>query len=227
MILHSGFLRVAEGRRDLSVFRRYTHVLSLLDMVHHERLTLLSPRQWYDQNDSFGLELYGQRHGGVSIYALCLAEAPEHAHHWQIFANHTHGLCVQFHREALLEHLGGFADHVLHGPVEYMNLKKIRALEPILTERLPFLKRDTFKSEDEYRILAWQKADARTEALTLPLPLELISKVVFGPSMPRALADTLRDQIKLKPATHHIQFSISRLSNNESWRDAILDGIGE
>lgn len=117
------------------------------------------PRQWYDQNDSFGLELYGKQRGGQSVYALCLAEAPEHAHHWQIFADHSHGLCIQFDREGLLEHMDGFAGHVLHGPVEYMTLKKIRALEPIPTERLPFLKRDTFKSEDEYRILAWQKTE--------------------------------------------------------------------
>lgn len=205
-------------------FRRYTDVLSLMDMVRHRRLTLLSPTLWYDQNDSFGLDLYSRRQGKGATYALCLAGAPERSHHWQIYAGHSHGLCVQLDREGLIAHLDGLPDRPLHGPVRYMNLKDVRDLKPIPTEVLPFLKRDTFRAEDEYRVVAWQPDFLASESYTIPFPLKLIQRVTFGPAMPRTLAETLRETVCSQEGCGDIPFGISRITNNESWRDAILDG---
>lgn len=205
-------------------FRRYTDVLSLLDMIQNERLSLLSPSLWYDQNDSFGLDLYSKRLGKGSVYALCLASSVETAHHWQIFSGHSHGLCIQLDREGLISHLDGLPDRLLHGPVEYLNLTQVRALKPIPTDRLPFLKRETFKAENEYRVIAWQDDFFATDSYTIPLPLSLIHRVTFAPAMPRQLAETLKAVICAKPGCEKIPFALSRLNNNESWRKAVLIG---
>lgn len=61
----------------MTYLRRYTDVLSLLDMLKHNRLSLLSPATWFDQNDTFGLKEYGKRLGDESVFALCMTEGPE------------------------------------------------------------------------------------------------------------------------------------------------------
>ena len=210
----------------MAVFlRRYTDVLSLLDIMRHNRLTLLSPSRWYDQNDTFGLNQYSARRGEGSVYALCFAEGYEQAHHWQLFAGHSHGLCIQFDRDELIHFLDNVRWPVLHGPVIYENLTQIRARNPIEIDVLPFLKRDTFKAEVEYRIVAWEDAILAGDTYTIPMPANMIKKVTLGPAMPETLAQTLKDIACDQPGCAEISFSISRLVNNASWTSAIAEGL--
>ena len=209
----------------VETFRRYTDVLSLMDIIHHERLTLLSPSRWYDQNDSFGLDLYSKRLGGVSVYALCLAGASETAHHWQIFSGHSHGLCIHIYRENFIEHIDNLRAKIIHGPVQYKNLKQLKDMRPIEDTDLPFLKRDTFKAENEYRLVAHSPQFVAGETFSIPFPLELIQRVTFGPAMPRQLAETLKSVICDKSECDRIDFTISKLVNNDRWRETLLIGL--
>ena len=214
------------------VLRRYTDVLSLLDIVRHNRLTLLDPSRWFDQNDALGLKLFSQKKGEGRVYALCLADGGEQAHHWQIFAGHSHGLCIHFDRERLINHLNEKCREILyhnvwHRPVIYENLKQVKERRPIALEDLPFLKRDTFKAEEEYRIVAWQDEFFAEPSFHIPLPAGLIERVTFGPTMPDSLARTVKEIAAEQPNCSGISFSISRLVNNQSWREAITTGMGE
>jgi hypothetical protein len=205
--------------------RRYTDVLSLLDMLRHNRLTLMSPERWFDQNDSFGMSEFGKRKGEGSVYALCMTDGKETAHHWQLFAGHSHGLCIQFDRDEFIDHISKADKTLLHGWVQYKNLTEIRELSPIPTDTLPFLKRETFAAEAEYRVVAWEWDILATETYTVRMPPSLIKKVTLGPTMPETLARTLKDIACGQDGCDEIPFAVSRLINNKSWRTAVLEGL--
>lgn len=211
--------------------RRYTDVLSLLDMLKHNRLTLLPPSRWYDENDRLGLSEYGARRGKGAVFALCMAEGKEQAHHWQLFAGHSHGVSIQFEKSDFVTHLDSlqasprFGGTLLHGPVIYQNLSQIRDRRPIRLEDLPFLKRETFSAEEEYRLVGWQDDFFAGLSFTIPLPATLIKRVTLGPAMPQALAETLKDIACEHEGCRDIPFGISRMVNNASWAEALAAGL--
>lgn len=203
--------------------RRYTDALSLIDILNNKRLSLLSPAHWYDQNDAFGLELYRKRVGAARVYALCFTDAAETGHHWQLFAGQNHGVCIMFDHSALRAHLDDFLQ-VLHGPVEYLNLSRLAARSPIPDERLPFLKRETFAAEQEYRIVATEEAFFAADTYSIPLPLHLIKRITLGPGMSRGIAETLKDLLCKQDGCADIPFAHSKLVNNARWQEEILKG---
>ena len=112
---------------------------------------------------------------------------------------------------------------IRHGPVLYCNLKQLRDRSPIPIEQLPFLKRETFKAEEEYRVVALDNAIFGSELMHIRISLECIERVVLGPSMPDSLAKSLREiSIELEGCSE-INFSKSRLVNNESWAKALSE----
>jgi hypothetical protein len=210
-----------------STLRRYTNVLSLLDILRHKRLTLLNPARWYDQNDALGLKRYAKFHDNM-VFAACFAEGPEQAHHWQIFAGDSHGVAVIFNKDFLLQTLDTVNElyFLRHGPVIYCNLKQLAEKRPLSIEQLPFLKRDTFKSEEEYRIVALDHAMFGSELMHIPIHIRCIERVVFGPSMPDSLARSLKDIAAEFDGCSDLPFSKSRLVNNASWADALAKALG-
>lgn len=208
--------------------RRYTNVLSLLDIVRNKRLTLLTPDHWYDRNDVLGLRAYSRLRGDGSlddaVYAMCFAIGKEQAHHWQLFAGSDHGVCIRFDREELAQHFDKINDPVLHGPVQYRNLKQVEDARPIPLNILPFLKRDTYSAEAEYRVVAWEEKFFATATFSITLPPSLVKQVIFGPTMPESYGKMLRDLAHEDPEWRDVQFSRSRLVNNDSWAEAVEKG---
>ncbi|MEA1617590.1 DUF2971 domain-containing protein [Erythrobacter sp. T5W1-R] len=212
-----------------ATLRRYTNALSLLDILRHQRLTLLNPSRWYDQNDALGLKSYGRHFDNMSVFAACFAEGAEQAHHWQIFAGDAHGVAIIFNKDRLLQIFDALKDfyEIRHGPVLYCNLKQLRDRSPIPIEQLPFLKRETFKAEEEYRVVALDNAIFGTELMHIPIRLDCIERVVLGPGMPDSLAKSLREiSIDLEGCSE-MNFSKSRLVNNESWAEALSEALGK
>ena len=205
--------------------RRFTNVLALLDIIKKRRLTLLNPTRWYDRNDALGLEMYSKLKGVGSVYAMCFAIGREQAHHWQLFSGTDHGVCIRFDRDELAAHLDGLNSPVLHRPIQYRNLKQIASQTPIDLDTLPFLKRDTFEAECEYRIVAWEDEIFAGPTYSIPLPPRLVKQVIMGPTMPRSAAEMLRDLAREDPEWKDVRFSISYLVNNNSWAEAIETAV--
>lgn len=200
--------------------RRYTDVLSLIDILTYRRITLTSPAQWIDQNDSHGLEVYRRRKAADFVTAFCMTEADETYHHWHIFAGHSHGACVVFRKDMFIQHLSAL-DEIVHGPVVYRNLSSINREKAVPTEDLPFLKRKMFEDEREYRIVGLGDEIFGSVSRRLPITLNLIERVVFSPYAPRPLLDTLKERLVADKEVESITFRHSTLTNNREWRKAI------
>ncbi|WP_114520676.1 DUF2971 domain-containing protein [Altererythrobacter sp. ZODW24] len=213
--------------KSSGTLRRYTNVLSLLDILNKGRLTLLSPDKWYDQNDAFGLKRYAELPGKGATYALCFAEGSEQAHHWQIFAGDSHGVAVIFDKAKLLKSFERFkhSSEIMHGAVQYRNLTQMNAMGHILPEQLPFLKRDAFAAEEEYRVIAWKDASLDTGSYQIPIDLSSIAHIFYGPNMPEALAVNLKEIVRELNGCTDITFSKSKVVNNASWEKAISKGL--
>ena len=205
------------------LLRRYTHALSLLDTLRHQRLTLLPPTRWYDRNDAVALELYSEMKGIGRVYALCMAQQAERAHHWQLFAGGNHGVCIFLDKDKLMDQLSRLEVDMLHGPVRYKTTAQLRRSALIERDELPFLKRETFGDEREYRLVCWQAQRFAGETFQFHIDPSVIQKVTFGPAMPRSLADTLQSVAAEQPGCGHIRFMRSRLDNNQVWHDVLTE----
>lgn len=196
------------------VLRRYTDVLAVLDMLKHQRITLLSTARWIDRNDRGALELYGARLGYKSVLAYCMTEASETFHHWQVFAGHGFGACIVFDKPALIDRVTSAG--LTHGKVKYRRASQLDA-QAVREDRIPFLKREVFKDEREYRIIAGTLDFHDPESLRVGIDLSLIRRVVLGPSIPRPLADTLEQIIRSFDDCAAVRLTVSHLHENQVW----------
>jgi hypothetical protein len=113
------------------LLRRYTDLTSVIDLLTHKRLTLLDPASWDDRNDSYFIDHYRERSDYKSVLALCLSTVGETYHHWKVFCGHASGVCIAFHRQALLDVIDA-AEGVRHGKVKYLRLEEIAEKPPRL-----------------------------------------------------------------------------------------------
>ena len=65
--------------------RRYTDLPALLHMLAAKQLTLLDPKTWDDQNDSFFMSQYKERKKLKTVLALCFSQTAKTYHHWRSF----------------------------------------------------------------------------------------------------------------------------------------------
>ena len=105
--------------------------------------------------------------------------------------------------------------------MKYCNLKEMGEMAPIDNAILPFLKRDTFKAEAEYRIVAWEEDWLAGDVYFIPMPAKYIRKVILGPEMPDGLANTLKDLARSIDGCSEIEFTKSRLVNNARWQEVL------
>lgn len=199
--------------RVLPSLRRYTTLPILLNLVKEKQLTLVSPTSWADRNDSFYLELYMKARKAKSVLALCLSEAGETFHHWKVFTQGSDGVCIQFHREVLLDSLSSI-ENLLYGPVDYVEINKAK---PPTLERLPFLKRFPYRDEKEYR-LVYIDREHEIDFKRFPIPLTAIEKITLSPWLPENLRRVVSETI-CSVAGCAVQVSNTTLLDNERWKN--------
>lgn len=198
--------------------KRYTTLSSALDTLKSSRLTLLNPSKWDDTNDSYFMELYQQTRGHGSILALCCTMATETYHHWKIFSGGTEGVYLEIDREGLESSFAG-NDQIDARQVEYLKVSQLEAFTEADLDRLPFVKREGYGDEREWRILAHSEKTL-LQIMAVSLDLRLINRVVFNPWMPQALVDNLRGMIHALPGCERMKISRSLLTNSARWKAA-------
>lgn len=143
--------------------------------------------------------------------------APERYHHWKIFSSGIEGICLELKRGPL--ELSLPAHQAFSGPVDYETLASVEKLTELDALRLPFLKRQGFSDEREWRIIA-HRNDPHVTACHVPIDRSWIHRVILNPWMPDTLASTVRAVIKSQPGCEKISVVSSHLTNSKRWKAA-------
>lgn len=199
-------------------FLRYTNLASTIHILQSRCLTLLNPETWPDRNDSFYIAEYKRRTKALSVLALCFAESKETFHHWGVFAPGCDGVCIEFDKQMLF--------NAVHQDPE-LEVRKVdyRLIKDVLREcprdgDLPFVKRDPYEPENEFRIVFTSKT-VQADSKILPISHRSIRHITLSPWMPDALVGAVRDTLKSIKGSKTIAMHRSGLLDNESWRRAV------
>ena len=187
--------------------RRYTELPFLMEYLSTGRLAFLDPSKWEDGNDRRRLEEYRNLGGFNSIYACCLAECSETYHHWKIYSKGLNGVCVEFEKDELIDSLD--QQNCIHKSVQYLNWEILEQTQFALDER-PFVKRDVFKDEVEYRIIVTSPEEQRP-VLFQNVPLTALRKIIINPWMPESTAHEVFRILELLPVGKDLSLWRSQL----------------
>ena len=197
---------------------RYTSLPVLLDTLTHQRLTLLSPESWEDRNDAYYIERYKQEKNLKTVLALCFTTKRETFHHWKVFSSGSSGVCIEFNKDLLLENFPK-NDGFRYGNVSYRYIKNVQAHRPALKD-WPFLKRQPFSDEGEFRIVYENKTKVE-KTKTIPFQIECIMKISLSPWLPDSISKTVIDAVKSLNNGNTIRINRSTLLESAKWRAAI------
>lgn len=188
----------------------------MLDTLLNRRIAFLAPSTWADLNDREIMEAFAHSTPDRRVFAYCLAEGNETAHHWQVFADRGSGARIIFSRERLFSALNAYPQ-IIHGPVSYVKWKDLNTwLYPI--EDLPFLKRSVFRFEREYRLIATTQDHApSSRAYYVDIPLDCITSVYVSGEVPAPHFEVLTSMIREIPGCKRLRIRHSGLLRNASW----------
>jgi len=213
-------MAVKAKNQPITILRRYTSLAALLALLQDKKLTLLSPSLWEDRNDAFYMGEYKTKKDLQTLLALCFTESDETYHHWRVFTHGSDGVCIHFKREALLAALP-IGHQLVAGPVTYRKINDLPRLKPRL-EQLPFLKRQPYSDECEFRLVYEDKRE-EMETKGFAISVRTIGRVTLNPWLSPPLAAAVKRAIKAVPGCAALKVYQTTLLENETWKKAALE----
>jgi len=202
-----------------SVLKRYTSLTAAIDMLVHERITLLSPSSWEDKNDIAFMDAYRQKRGIPKVFAACFTQASETFHHWGVFANGNEGVRISINKPEFLRSLVGQHCY-LWNDVSYKTLDQLADLKTLSVYELPFLKRFAFKDELEFRLIC-ESTDPYAAFHHVPLRREWITSIALSPWLPTNLVDTMKEVLPKLPGCSNVRVIRTNIRDHQKWQAAI------
>jgi hypothetical protein len=197
--------------------KRYTSLERAVAALESKKLVLPSPSKWDDLNDQEFVELYRQHISAKSVYAMCCTMSAERYHHWRIFTekDEASGVCIELKREPLQSALNRIRN-VRAEPILYVPLKKMRKgrYQP---ENLPFIKRNGYRDEREWRVLL-TSSNPQGDLFEVPFKVEWVHRIILNPWMTDRQRDAARQALKPlieKPA----RVTASFLTSSAEWKE--------
>jgi hypothetical protein len=209
----------AKEQSEQPFLNRYTSLPIALDLLCKKQITLLSPETWEDRNDAYYLERYREEMRFRCVLAVCFSLRRETFHHWRVFSSGSSGVCIEFDKNKLLQSIPtgkGFR----HDVVSYRGIEELKKNKPQL-ESWPFLKRQPFKDEVEYRITFESKTE-NLRAKPIAIELSWINLITLSPWLPDAVAKSVISIITTIDGCANLNVKRSSLIDNARWR-AIID----
>jgi hypothetical protein len=205
-----------------NILSRYTSLPILLDILSKKALPFSHPELWDDKNDSFYLEEYRKKEKIKTLLALCFTLKTETYHHWKVFADGISGVCIKFKKEEFLNNIDSRLDVKFHD-VEYPPIQNLKS-NGIDPEKLPFLKRQPFKDEMEFRIIYKNKSKI-IEDKSINIKINCIDKITLNPWISDNISGTVKSVIKSIDGCSHLKVYNSRLINSKVWKSIATEMI--
>lgn len=198
--------------------RRYTSISAVIDILRRQELPLLDPQSWDDRNDRYFMSLYKEKLELGGLYGLCAATCSETYHHWRVFTGTSDGACIEIKRKELESELSKL-EGVRFGDVDYLLLEDVERLTESDLLRLPFVKRVGFTPEEEYRIIA-ETSEGQRPAISVELPIRLISKIYLNPWLPKSIAESVTATLRGLVGGEELKVQRSHLIDSARWKQA-------
>jgi hypothetical protein len=191
------------------IFRKNVTLSVLLDILNRKKITMLSPMNWPDKNDSFVLDEYRKKKGAEHVYATCFSIDTDSVYHWNSFSNGSEGCRIEIKAQKFLERINSY-QKIVHGEVKYL---PVDFSKKIPLDQWPFVKRKQFACEHEYRLVLLTD---NPEPYEIDLDPQLIDRISLSDSMPKSVAESVKEIIhKLCP---NINVYCSTLNDNKQWQ---------
>jgi len=200
----------------MPVLHRYTNLAATIHLLQTRQITLLNPATWDDRNDAYFMAEYKRHKKAETVLALCFTAQNETYHHWRVFSHGTDGVRLEFDREPLVAAFKSQPD-VRLGLVTYRTITDARRLKAIDVEELPFLKRAPYADEKEFR-LVYVSATETAEFKTYPIKLAWLRRITLSPWMSKALAKSVKTNLRAIDGCARLPISQSTLVENEAWK---------
>lgn len=198
-------------------FNKYVALPVLLDIVKTKKLTLRNPSAWADKNDVKMLELYRVKKKCKYVCASCFTMAYDSIYHWTAFSKD--GVCckIQFNPKNIMDLFNSYSN-LKQGVVIYRDKKH---LDDITVDQYPFVKREQFECEKEYRIVM---ASNEFETFDITLKEENFREI----DLPDGMSNDEFKKVKAEIKTYlpNVKVSHSTLNNCAQWL-AKFPGIRE
>ena len=198
---------------DFKKLNRFTSIPFLTDILQRKKLSLVNPALWEDFNDRETVELYRKAMNANSVYALCFGYKNETIHHWNAFAGGPSGCCIEFSPGRLLPLLDTHG--IRHGKTQYIRVRDLHLL-PCKKEDLPFVKREPFNPENEYRLIATSN-NAQEPTLDIDIDLNIIRRITISNKMPEQVYNSCKAMLQQMLHGYRCKIHRSTLYRNEDW----------
>lgn len=198
---------------DFKKLNRFTSIPFMIDMLQRKKLSLVNPAFWEDFNDRETVEIYRKAMKANSVYALCFGYKNETIHHWNAFAGGASGCCIEFSPGRLLPLLDSL--DIRHGKTQYIRVRDLRLLN-CKKQDLPFVKREPFNPENEYRLIATSD-NAQEPTLDIDIDLNIIRRITISNKMPEPVFDSLKEVLQQMLTGYRCKIHRSTLYKNEDW----------
>jgi hypothetical protein len=193
---------------------RFTTLPFLFDLLVNESLVFLNPDTWEDYNDRVSINAYKEKINVNSIYALCLSRKRETIHHWNAFAAGTSGCCIEFDFGKMIKKIEDFQG-LAHGQVQYKTLKALSNLSNE-KDKLPFMKRQAFKPEQEYRFIV-TSLEEQKPFTAIPIDIDCINRVTVTCKVPKGVFISIKETILCIKPNFNGKIIHSTLLKNTKW----------
>ena len=198
--------------------KKYTKLEYLHATLQQRQLYLGYPKEWDDKNDSECIRLYSATSDGFEIRATCLTEAADRFHFWHVFGEREKGVCLWFDKNSLLNDIKNDASLVAN-EVQYPTCRKLSQIEPHL---IPFIKREQYQDEREFRVLR-VKAAHNTAADKFSFSARSLRRVYLNPWLSSKTVEQEKSKIAgmLKNGLKHVEVLQNRSLRHDDWIAAV------
>jgi len=209
---------VKSSKESQKILNRFTTIPFLMDLLKRKQLSLLNPNNWEDRNDKVTMELFREKKHKKSIYALCLTHDRETNHHWNAFANGMSGCLIEFYYDKLIDTIP--KKDAVYGKIEYIKLRDLDTVGDDI-EKIPFLKRDPFRPEKEFRIVILSD-DPQRESFDIPISLDVIRRIVITNKLPESVFESIQQSIIAISPEFKGEIIRSTLYDNAKWKNHFM-----